>query len=491
MAEERRDADGYPEDPRLRTQEKRLEQMLSDLPRVPAPSTLRAEVMAELRATPPGLMTRLRRRWARLGSWRMPIQLAPAAALVLVAVIGHRMLVLGPGERAEAPSFAATPREGLDGAQFAAVPEMDRLNRMTQEGDVQESVERGLALPANEVAAGLLRQSPVDDTDFAEMDKRDVRTGPTEAVAGEILAVTETEAEALGVVSEGLRSGVAGTYRAPVTPGPKDLAEPSVEVAALMDEESEVRAGTSTLRYDELGREATDLAATGPIVAFAEPAPASVPLAAHEVMPGERFWGLEPEEEEAQAARQIADAREATVAEPEPQPPSTAMRITTQRVEIEEIPGQELAQSRTLRGEQVAPSALSFNGRTGITADEMRARRGRIAVVPAPPEESRREEERTRLSVSTGDPEALIERLAEVIREYDGLVTVRQPVTRDRNIWRVVAELPRYRIEALREELPHLADPAGVPAPDLPAAPRQLSPADRERVPVEIMIDRR
>ena len=103
MSEERRDADGYPEEPRLRSQEKRLEQMLSDLPRVPAPSTLRAEVMAELRATPPSLMTRLRRWWARLGAWRMPIQLAPAAALVVVAVIGHRMLVPGPEERAERP----------------------------------------------------------------------------------------------------------------------------------------------------------------------------------------------------------------------------------------------------------------------------------------------------------------------------------------------------------------------------------------------------
>ena len=54
MADKPRDGEGYPLDPDDRAKEQRLEQMLTELPRVSAPRTLRAEVMAELRATPRG-----------------------------------------------------------------------------------------------------------------------------------------------------------------------------------------------------------------------------------------------------------------------------------------------------------------------------------------------------------------------------------------------------------------------------------------------------
>jgi hypothetical protein len=123
-----------------------------------------------------------------------------------------------------------------------------------------------------------------------------------------------------------------------------------------------------------------------------------------------------------------------------------------------------------------------------FTADQITALRERSAPRPAPPRAA--PVETAEMQIDADDPQGLIEKLRTKIQELGGLVRVSQAVTRDRNIWRVQAEVPRHQVERLRESLPNLADSNAPEPPEVEEEARQLSPSDREQVMVEIRIHR-
>ncbi len=399
MAHRRPDEEGLPLDPTARSQEQRIEEMLGQLPPAKAPRVLRAEVMAELRATPPTPAMRLRRRWARLGGWRVPLQLAPVAAAVMVVFFLPQ--IFNGGVRT---TDAGTPRI-LDVTKQSLVAIADPEWRPLKPG-----------------AAALAAE-------------------PVESLAHAVEAETQ--------------------------------------IAAAMPEETPV--------IEAAPEEVVEIAAAPePIV----PAAAAPPPEPEVVVVDE------PEVEEAPPV-EIATVLPEEIDLPPPLPEqSPAMEIATRRLDDDAGAGRsDASPARTAPAAAPATAVGTMPLSEGIiTADMMREARERATLTPRP--STPPAEPPIPLDCEGDDPEALIEDIETLVEGFRGLVNSRQTVTVDRRVWRVMAEVPRWRVDALRRGLATLTHPdLAAPAAEILAAdadaPEPRLAAHRRLVPVQIVIYQR
>jgi hypothetical protein len=505
-----RDNEGYPADPALRAQEEKLEQMLGSLPRAEAPRTLRAEVMAELRATPPSLGVRLRRWWAGLGAWRVPMQLAPAAALVLAAYVGFDAMKQNPSISTRGVTVAEAPKSVAD---EIGAPDRDLALASKPALPAPESdLESGEALAFDIAAADPVIDFAQRDTAAMGRELMGNEFGPSEV--GIAMAI-ETEANLPAMSSPtgpsepedllpampggDLESSHSQIAQAPAseTPGQSELAmrQREAEVAVNRQMDSAPSDLTDTVwSLQESQSEANEVAA----------AAIDQQMAARQSVAGSAVQPEIPNEDSripapvgGRSETQIASAVESSPAE-EPAPTANGMmRIRAERIDetVSEVPAERsdrVRRSEVARSESTPtspiPSAMGLSESGTFTADQITALRERSAPRPAPPRAA--PVETAEMQIDADDPQGLIEKLRTKIQELGGLVRVSQAVTRDRNIWRVQAEVPRHQVERLRESLPNLADSNAPEPPEVEEEARQLSPSDREQVMVEIRIHR-
>jgi hypothetical protein len=472
MRDETRDRDGYPEDPLLRAKERRLEELLGAMPRAEAPRSLRADVMAELRATPPGLMLRLRRRWARLGRWRVPLQLAPVAALALAAIIGHQMWTMKAERTSSTPS-------SLSGVEIASLP-APTLQRGVKVEESQARLATPAPKPAPLMSVAAPAPSPSQTTEIAQA-----------STVGMASQAAQPESVSPAPPARREASEAAGAF-------PRGREESSEEPRDLTDE---TESGTVVAQVPEHGLNLPEQMAppqmgrphaeTGEALASSfSPAPAESPAPA-------TFFGSREEthREPAQNAssRQPLEERRAPSAGE-----SGALTISSHRIDDTRIlppPPSALRRPSAPAAPAASspvPGALAFNGETGVTADQMRAAQTRAPSLPQPPQTAGVPVEHLRCDAD--NTEEMAGSIETLVQGLNGFVTQSQPVTTDRRVWRVMVELPRWRMDALRQGVTVLANPqvASVASQVTPPSePRELSPHERQVLSVEILIYQR
>jgi hypothetical protein len=134
---------------------------------------------------------------------------------------------------------------------------------------------------------------------------------------------------------------------------------------------------------------------------------------------------------------------------------------------------------------------MAFHPGLTVTAEQLRAARDGSAVplptVITPPDPGPVE----RLSFEAVDPQTVVGSIRPLVESYNGWVNSQTAVTSDHHVWRVIVEVPRWRIDSLREEIARLCQPSLMMAETEPVpAPGQIPPAMREIVEVEIMLQR-
>ncbi len=443
MSDIPRDAEGYPLDVRTRAAEQRVEALLGEMARAEAPRTLRAEVMAELRAMPVPMATRLRRWWRSLGGWRVPIQLSPVAAVV-VAVIAVQNQPVDMRTASPAPAGAG----GLDGAQLALAPESE-----------------GMFAPEGEPEA------PVEIKD------------PAEAIAAPGVSIDAAPGSAVAFPVESA-STVVATAAEPVRPPIPFIRAPQVPFVRDVNLRSQEQVGrsrsTSTSmmpRHTELGDAVSDAEARGP----QEVAPAEAESSAGR--PGfpdaqavlDAFAAPSDEEQNLSDLSRARALLSSSLAGEGDRIPSLAERMAVDESELLEPP----APAPAVREEETdalledsAPRGVAMAMDAGEAAAP-RLRPEQIAAMDgpardvAPPAVRARPSEQIELTSS--DPVALGDELADLAVSWGGVVVTRQAATADGSIYRVLLRLPRYRVEPLHQRAAALSNPAlAAAAADLP-----------------------
>lgn len=432
MVDERTDSEGYSADPELRAQEERLEALLAALPRRPAPPTLRAQVMAEVRAMRPTLSMRLRRRWASLGGWRLPLQLVPVVTLVIAAVLTHQILTVRP----PAPPRTEAPQTSEGVASMPSSPPRAVPKVPSALGRLQPWQRSKPSLPEGDAARGLVAEAPA----------------PLHSVEAHPVVLATAEAHddrGVPTLGEEARRGRASEEFGDA------IRETEVAVAAAPPAETV---------------EARELPPTAGVPAIPEP------------------MALSEEERAETAAPELAAAP--TSPAPEEEAPFT---ITSARVEAPtpaSRPSPPISHSAVPQADLPVPGATAL-ATGGVTAEQMSAARpARPPLLPLqePPDDLQR------LRCEVDNPEVTAPEIRTLVEGLQGFVAESQPVTSDRRVWRVRAELPRWRVASLEQGLALLSDPALAPSARgvmAEAAPRQLSPRDRQMIPVEITVAQR
>jgi hypothetical protein len=479
MSEHRTDAEGYPTDPAARVQEKRLEQMLGEMPRANAPEALRAEVMAELRATPPGLMTRLRRRWARLGGWRVPIQLVPVATLVVAVIVGRQFLSL---DHPDSPTAASQRPASVDGQTIASAVEPDEsaVHRLGAHDPGEDTLERqdGSAIkdPSEEIPSQITAlRGGVEGAD--EPEPTETVEAPDAALA-EPLETPEASEPLMEVTAPAPEEPQEDGELIAVTEAPEPVAvpepeavEPAPEIPALIATESPrvVATPVGPGQREEVER------------------------------PGHRVFT--PEEIERLRSQRVEE--HAVTVPPEPSfttenEPTAGMTIASTRVDEQMArpiglgtpPPTGSTFSETFDGGLATPPAMAFHPGMTVSSDQLQAARDRAVPLPSvinPPDQGPAE----RLSFDAADPQAVVGSIRPLVESLNGWVNSQTAVTTDRYVWQVIVEVPRWRIESLREEIALLCRPAlAMTDTQRSTPPSQISPAMREIVEVEIMLHR-
>lgn len=422
--------EGYPSDPKERAMEQRLEQMLAELPTAKAPPEIRAEIMAELRATGPGLGGRLRHWWAGLGAWRVPLQVAPAVALVFALVVTHQIVTSNATRQgaSDIPVIAAAPESnGIDGTQIASVPEVN--------------VERAPAVIKLVPDFEMPVEKPVDVAVAPAPPIVEVVTVPDEPAAG------LTSADELEVIPAVLNE----VAEAPDIPrlAPTIVATP---VGAGTEEQIQERESAFTIQSERIGETLIAEAPQTPSMTIA-----SVPI----------------DEGTAQPANEGPIHIEAERLNPD---------------EIATLRPRPSAPSNDAANESTSPGALAFHG-APVTADQMLAQRTTSGLAVPP-----RTQTVESMRFETDDPFTVADQARTLVRTLDGYDVARVPVTNDRNVWVVSATMPRFQLDALRMGMVMLSDAgAAALASELPEfeEPSQIPPAERREIRVEITISRR
>jgi hypothetical protein len=146
--------------------------------------------------------------------------------------------------------------------------------------------------------------------------------------------------------------------------------------------------------------------------------------------------------------------------------------------------------SETYDGGPAAPPAMAFQPGMTVTSDQLRAAREHSVPRPTaitPPDPGPVE----RLSFDAVDPQAVVGSIRPLVESLNGWVNSQTAVTSDHHVWRVIVEVPRWRIDSLREEVARLCQPSLMMTETEPVPrPAQIPPAMREIVEVEIMLQR-